>query len=271
MKHPIGFNISTGEAAPNEQEYASPVRSDKPVKSVVRVAFPDRHMTLSYYNDAFDLRRGDIVYVEGKLEGMRGYVVEVSHSFKIKLSDYKRVISVADTDVHGRFVQAGSHFVTFDRQVLPPEKVITWFRAPLKEDDEFVSGSDGTSFLLSDLKGMKISPEIAERGHDYYTDNKVRYLSLDGRKGYAIVEGSHPYEVEFNFHTGEISNLVCNCFCYYPCKHEFAAMLQLRETLELLEKNYSAEYEQNGYFAALHKGTLFSLVIDGRESGEIVL
>lgn len=271
MKHPIGFNISTGEAAPNEQEYASPVRSDKPVKSVVRIAFPDRHMTLSYYNDAFDLRRGDIVYVEGKLEGMRGYVVEVSHSFKIKLSDYKRVISVADTDVHGRFVQAGSHFVTFDRQVLPPEKVNTWFRAPLKEDDEFVSGSDGTSFLLSDLKGMKINPEIAERGHDYYTDNKVRYLCLNGNKGYAIVEGSQPYEVEFDFHAGEISNLVCNCFCSYPCKHEFAAMLQLRETLELLEKNYAAEYEQNGYFAAIHKGTLFSLVIDGRESGEIVM
>ena len=118
---------------------------------------------------------------------------------------------------------------------------------------------------------MKISPEIADRGHDYYTDNRVCYLCLDGNKGYAIVEGGHPYEVEFEFNTGEISNLVCNCFCSYPCKHEFAAMLQLRETLELLENTYAGEYEKSGYFAAINKGTLFSLAIDRKTSGEIVL
>lgn len=76
-------------------------------------------MTLSYYNDAFDLHRGDIVYVDGKLEGLRGQVVDVTYSFKIKLSDYKRVISVADATVKGEFHFAGSHFVTFDQGVLP--------------------------------------------------------------------------------------------------------------------------------------------------------
>ena len=54
-------------------------------------------MTLSYYNDLFDLHRGDLVFVVGKLEGLRGIVVDVSYNFKIKLSDYKRVIAVADT------------------------------------------------------------------------------------------------------------------------------------------------------------------------------
>ena len=68
-------------------------------KSVVDVFFPDRHLTCSYYNDMFDLKRGDIVYVDGKVEGLRGRVVNVSYTFKIKLSDYKRVIGVADTDV----------------------------------------------------------------------------------------------------------------------------------------------------------------------------
>ena len=76
-------------------------------------------MTLSYYNDLFDLKVGDIVFVEGKLEGLCGRVVDVTYNFKIKLSDYKRVISVADTEVRGEFFFAGSHFITFDPTVLP--------------------------------------------------------------------------------------------------------------------------------------------------------
>ena len=45
-----------------------------------------------------------MVYVDGKLEGQRGRVVEVSYTFKIKLSDYKRVIAVVDTNVSGQFL-----------------------------------------------------------------------------------------------------------------------------------------------------------------------
>lgn len=58
-------------------------------KSVVEVFFPARHLTCSYYNDIFNLKHGDIVYVEGKLEGLRGRVVDINYNFKIKLSDYK--------------------------------------------------------------------------------------------------------------------------------------------------------------------------------------
>ncbi len=79
---------------------------------------------------------------------------------------------------------------------------------------------------------MKVSAAVAERGHDYYQRNKVRYICVDGSRGYAIVEGSEAYEVEFSYRGGEISDLTCSCFCSYPCKHAFAAMLQLKETLE---------------------------------------
>ncbi len=77
---------------------------------------------------------------------------------------------------------AGSHFVTFDRAALPGSKVVTWYEAPAKEDDAFVSGSDDTAFCLDDLWGMNVSAGIAERGHNYYTENRVRYISLDGSK-----------------------------------------------------------------------------------------
>lgn len=242
-----------------------------PRKSVVQVYFAGRNMTLAYYNDQFDLHRGDMVYVDGKLEGMRGRVTEVNYNFKIKVSDYKRVIAVVDTTVNGQFFMAGSHFVTFDRAALPISKVVTWFKAPAKEDDEFVSGSDDTAFRLDDLSGMKVSAAIAERGHEYYIENKVRYICIDGTKGYAIVEGSEAYEVEFEYRDGEISQLICSCFCSYNCKHEFAAMLQLKETLDLISKNYADEYERTEYFAAVNKGTLFAFAIDGKETGTFTL
>lgn len=240
-------------------------------KSVVQILFPGRSATLAYYNDQFDLHVGDIVFVDGKLEGQRGRVVEVSYNFKIKASDYKRVIGLADTEVHGQFFGAGSHFITFDRSALPCNKIITWYKAPEKEDDEYISGSDDSSFLLADLKTMKVSAAIAERGHDYYTENRVRYISIDGYKGYALVEGSEPYEVEFEYKNGEICGLVCSCFCSYNCKHEFAAMLQLKESLEKIEKNYAELYAHTGYFAAIDKGVLFDIAIAGKDNGCVTL
>ena len=54
-------------------------------------------------------------------------------------------------------------------------------------------------------------------------------------------------------------------------QYEFAAMLQLKETLELIEKNYADEYERAGYFAAVNKGTLFAFAIDGKETGSFTL
>lgn len=267
----IGFNGSAEEHRQAPEEAHSICPAVTPRKSVVRVHFPVRNMNLSYYNDAFDLKRGDIVFVEGKLESLRGRVVDVAYNFKIKLSDYKRVISVADTNVQGEFFFAGSHFVMFDRSTLPYGKVITWFKAPAKEDEMFVSGNDESGFPLRDLGAMSISRATADRGHDYYTDNRVRYISLDNTHVRAIVEGTRPYELECDYVNGEIRNLVCDCFCSEPCKHEFAAMLQLRETLELIEKHYPAQLEATQYFAAVCKGTLLNFAMDGKETGSIVL
>lgn len=271
MEFKIGFTAEQSDNKPVESSYMVSEHVLVPRRSVVQVYFAGRNMTLAYYNDMFDLHCGDMVYVEGKLEGLLGRITEVNYNFKIKVSDYKRVIAVADTTVNGKFFMAGSHFVTFERTALPVDKVTTWFKAPTKDDDEFVSGNDDTAFRLDDLSGMKVSATIAERGHDYYIENKVRYISIDGTKGYAIVEGSENYEVEFEYRNGEISQLICSCFCSYNCKHEFAAMLQLKETLELIEKNYVDEYERTGYFAAVNKGTLFSFAIDGKETGGFTL
>ena len=108
MKFKIVFSAAEKESRHEAAARFVISRKPKPTRSLVLIHFPARNMTLSYYNDQFDLHCGDLVFVEGKLEGFRGHVVDVCYTFKIKLSDYKRVISVADTKVHGEFHFAGS-------------------------------------------------------------------------------------------------------------------------------------------------------------------
>lgn len=271
MNFKIGFTAQTTDTNNEKTAKIALQQNEMPRRCVAQIYFANRNMTLPYYNDRFNLYRGDMVYVDGKLEGMLGRVIDVNYNFKIKMSDYKRVIAVVDTDVHGRFFMAGSHFVTFDRKALPYDKVLLWFKAPAADGDEFVYGSDDTFFRIDDLGDMNIDKATAERGHKYYLDNKVRYICLDGCKGYAIVEGSEIYEVEFEYQNGEISKLVCPCFCGGSCKHEFAAVLQLKETLGVIEKNYAAEYESAGYFAAVSKEVLFTFATDGKDTDTFTL
>lgn len=272
MKFTInGFVSSQKPTQPASPSPETLPAASAPRKSVVQVRFPGWDKGLAYYNDQFDLKPGDRVYVDGKLEGQLGIVTAVNYNFKIKLSEYKRVIALVNTDVHGKFYMASSHFVSFDPNVLPPAQVTLWFRAPASEEEVYVSGDDDFAFSLDVLQEMGIGSAIAERGHQYYMENRVQYLCLNGTKGYAIVQGSHAYTVEFEYQNGTISKLVCDCFCSYPCKHEFAAMLQLRETLELIQKQYAEEYAQTGRFAAICKETLFAFAVSGKECGSFSL
>lgn len=266
MKFPIGFHAEQ-ENTPAKQPEEAPAVSTAPRKSVVQVHFPARNMSLAYYNDRFDLRPGDLVFVDGKLAGLRGRVTDVSYTFKIKLSDYQRVIAVADTNLSGEFFLAGSHFVTFDETALPFEKVLGWFRPPADPEEEYVSGYDGKSFPLAHPEKMGISPTVADRGADYYRENKVVYLSIDAEgRGRAIVEGRTAYTPEFGFRDGTVTDLTCSCFCGYPCKHGFAAMLQLRETLEFVLRHYAAQFEETGYLAAVSRD-VFLRIAATRETG----
>lgn len=119
------------------------------------------------------MKPGDRVYVDRKLEGQIGVVTAVNYSFKIKLSEYKRVIALVNTDVHGKFYIAGSHFVTFDPNALSPAQATLWFRAPASEEEVYVSGDDDFSFPLDDLQKMGIAAPLRSVGTN--TTRKTAY------------------------------------------------------------------------------------------------
>lgn len=264
MAAKIGFVSNRSE----DVNAAAPLETRKPRraprKSVVRVKFGECGMALSYYNDRFDLACGDMVYVEGTRQGNLGCVVEVNYNFKIKLSEYKRVVAVVDTEVHGRFYMEGAYCLSFDRKALPNEQVLSWFKAPMDEEVEYASSNDGSSYALEDLNAMNFNPTIAERGEDYCQSDRVKYLSLNGACGYAIVQGGSAYELEFEYRNGQISNLSCSCFCSFNCKHEMAMLLLLRRLLAQIEENHAEEYARSDYFAAVLTETLFSFAVAGK-------
>lgn len=270
MNYKIGFTENNFDNRIYKPEETTKTTST-PVKSVVQVYFSCRAHSWAYYNDSFDLHEGDIVYVEGKLEGERGIVANVNYNYKIKLSDYKKVIAVADTDVKGELCFGKSHLIAFETSVIPFEKVVTWLKAPDKPDDEIVSGNDGTAFPLDDLAQMNAMHKIMDRGYGYYFNNNVVYVSLEGEKGRAIVEGSEFYEVEFTYKNGEISCLTCRCYCNYICKHEVAVMFQLRDLLKNIEEIYADKFEKTGCFYAVSKNVFSSLILDKCNKGSIVL
>jgi len=271
----MAFKIEPGttnfEYHPTEFKSSVQQTQTLPRKSVVQVYFENKGITLSYLNDRFDLHCGDRVYVEGDMEGVPGIITEVSYHFKIRSSHYRRVIFLVDTTVNGHFFMTKNQFISFDPGALPGSKVINWFRAPLKAEDEFISSFDDVAFPLSEINKFNIKENISERGRNYYIENKVCYISISGTTGYAIVEGGEIYEVDFKYSHGEISQLLCSCYCSYHCKHEFAVLLQLKELLQTIEKHYAYEYEHTGYFAAINKNILFDFAIAKKEAGHIIL
>ena len=138
MKFKIGFTAEK-EVEKKAPETETKAPEEAPAReSLVRVYFPQRGFDCTYYNNLFDLHVGDLVYVDGKLEGKRGKVIDVSYTFKIKLSDYKRVIAKIDTDIFGEFCYVGDELFSLDKNTVPFGKILPYFKAPAKPDEEYL-------------------------------------------------------------------------------------------------------------------------------------
>lgn len=266
----IGFNYADPVSNDTHME-AVEMKVPSPRNSVVDVYFPADGRTLAYLNTRFDLSVGDVVFVEGSMKDKVGRVADIRYGFRVRKSEYKHIISRADTEVHGTFYPAGSNFLTFDPGAVNREKIRTWFFPPVADEDEFVEGEDDYTFSLYNLGDMRVTPLIAGRGQEYYSNSRVLYLCMDAAAGYAIVDGTSPYEVEFRCEDGMISNLKCSCFCSFDCKHEVAVMLQLKEILEIIEKNYSFNSDKLSYFALINRSVFFNYAFSATEGASFTV
>jgi hypothetical protein len=274
MSEKVGFEVYKRpeylpEGVKDESLYKyTPPKTVMPRKALAEIYFPQKHRTLTYYNDQFNLSVGDTVFVDGAYEGLYGKVINLNYNFKIKPSDYKKVVFVADTDVRGEFCHAGSHIMSLSRSALPYEKVIGWFKPPVKEEEEIIISTEeyGERFSLDELDKMKIDHLKAERGHDYYMNDMVVYIEVKDCIGRAIVLGSKPYEVSFKIVGREVSELVCDCYCVGNCKHSFAVMLQLKDTLKISAENYGDEIDFD-YLSIMSKSIFFDNVLSNKTFG----
>lgn len=252
---------------PDRAESDVPVsdRCSVPVKSLVKVRFVNRHMHLSYYNDRFDLREGDVVYVSGKLAGEPGVVTSVTTRFRIHTSDFEKVLVLLDLTLHGSFVQAGNWMVSFDQIPISPERFDSWVNPPEdpkqkkqrekdgEEEDEVVSGEGYTIDIHHPERCQEMTDTIAGRALDYCEEGRVRYLCIRDGAGCAYVRGGKWYRVDFRFKDGIMTDLFCDCPCSELCKHEAAVAV----TLWMLFRQ--SQLHEAGAFMALNRHTFLQL------------
>ena len=125
------------------------------------------------------------------------------------LADYERVIGTADRNVRGTFYALGAHLVTLEPNVLPFRQVRSWFFPPEADGEYAVGHGPGRCMRSSSCPSRPASPK---KGHAYYMENRVVYLSVDGTTGHAIVSGTVPYEITFTYADGSVSALTCGCY-----------------------------------------------------------
>ena len=270
MKNIIGFGRSDDSLeviAPSVEE----TRPQEPVRSLVSVRFPDEGRTFSYYNDRFDLEPGDVVFVDGKLAGKIGIVEKVTRKFKINLAEYKRVISVADREIHGTYESIIDRMVSFDADAFSPKQFRSWALPPknasIPEDEEGeneVIFGEGYEIDLSDLESAEdLSDTILERAYEYCNDDNVAYICVRNGIGTAYIEGTSWYEVNFTLEGSVLKEMYCDC--PYPglCKHLAAVAVVLREL------NRHREFSLKKDFVVFDRSRFWFIV--GRNTKKVTL
>ena len=191
----VGFGREESNQEPMQE--AKAVVTASPVRSLVSVSFERMNMPLTYYNDRFDLKPGDRVFVTGKLEGEIGIVESVTTKFRIRLSDYQKVLSLAQTSVRGAYVPKGNVMLSYDADALSPEDFRKWILPPVEQDeeqDEVIFG-DGFEVSLDDPSDAEdVDPEVFNRAIEYCRSGRIGYVSIRNGEGKAFVRGSHWYE-----------------------------------------------------------------------------
>ena len=239
MRNIIGFTVSD-EAENNARKTESLPASECDAGAaacIATVKFEGAGVELSYYNDRFDLREGDRVYVEGKYAGKLGTVTKISTKFKIRLSDYKRIIARPRFTLSGTFERIGDMMVRYGDPGAMTEAFRTLTVPPMETDEGYTLGEGFRIGLYSSDGGDDIEEKIAERAFGYCREGRVLFISVRNGVGTAFVRGGETYEVNFRIDGDTVADTYCTC--PYPglCKHEVATAIILNSLIDSLRKN----------------------------------
>ena len=230
----------------------------EPVRSLVRVRFEDFDRELTYFNDRFDLSCGDRVFVSGKLYGKPGFITSVTTKFKIRLSDYERVIALAQTPIHGAYKSVADKMLSYDSNALSPEAFRTWAMPPeeevLSEDDEVIYG-DGYVIPLDDPhRADGVEHAVFDRAVEYCRSGKIGYVSVKNGVGRAYVQGKEWYELEFRIRNNAIEEAYCSCPFPGLCKHLLAVAIML----SVISRNGDIDLDRD--FVLIDKNRFFEMI-----------
>ena len=226
----VGFCQEEPRPEEQQKQIGTAVAEPSPVRSLVSISFDESGHPLTYYNDRFDLRPGDRVFVSGKLAGKVGYVESVTTKFRIRLSDFEKVISVAQTPVLGTYEPKGEMMCSYDAEAVSPEDFRKWILPPVDdaEGSEQIIVGDGYEIPLEDpTEAEGYDPSVMERAVKYCQEGKIGYLSVRNGIGKAFVRGTKWYEIDFRLSGNVLREVYCDC--PYPglCKHLLAIAVLL--------------------------------------------
>ncbi len=209
----LGFNLKNEENESKELALTEEVTAlaEKPVKSVVQVEF-ENGKSYPYYNEAFALKKGDLVYVDGKLAGKIGVVTDVTTKFKVSLDFYKLVLRKLDTEFHGEFTKFGDFMVCENSCNITEKRADSWFKAPRETEEVFVTGEGYEATIFDGTVDTPVDGETYKQAIDLLYREKLKFIETKNGKGYAYIKHHDGYtKVNFSVYAEKIYDLYCEC------------------------------------------------------------
>ena len=239
---------------------------EKVPKRLVQIGFACSELTFSYLSDIEDIQAGDLVMVQGALQGEIGVVKKVKKHFKIPKMEMQWVERVVDREISGAYFRLGEDIVSFDC-VLTAEKFMTLCIGKSYKQNNSVGEEEMQLDLEEFEKADAFQNELVKiRGKQLYLDNAVKFISLQNGEGKAFVCGGDWYEVDFRYNGEKITYLACDCPCFEDCKHEVALLHKLREILKKL-----CQYTNNENFVICQHICFSKMTVYGKGAVNLTL
>lgn len=263
-----GFSVNTENERIAETTAAAPI-VEEAVKSVVTVLF-DNGKDYPYYNDKFNLKVGDRVFVDGKLAGKIGTVIKVTTKFKVSTKYYKMVLEKLNPEFHGTFKKAENFMLSKGINIIPFEQMKAWLKAPVivfdnddESEEEFYIGEGYECSLINIPESEDVEIEEYQNAFDELLSDNIKAITVNNGIGQAIVKSNHTHIVDFKMEGDKITDIYCECMTPEFCRHALAVCIAIKTFID--EKHISNEDS----FTALNT-ELFNFMVN-LANGEVTI